>query len=83
MANAERLLAKMRANPRGDYTIDQFKTLARRFDIDFRQPGTSHVTFRHRSGERLTVPASRRIKPVYIKRFVEIIDAIRRGLPDS
>ena len=29
----------MRANPRGDYTIEQFKTIAERFGIDYLQPG--------------------------------------------
>ena len=39
MATAAKLLARMRANPRGDYTIEQFKTIAERFGIDYLQPG--------------------------------------------
>jgi predicted RNA binding protein YcfA (HicA-like mRNA interferase family) len=42
--------------------------------IVWRQPGTSHLTFRHPNGAKLTVPARRRIKPLYIKKFVRLID---------
>jgi hypothetical protein len=72
MGKAEKLLERMRANPH-DWRIDQLKTIADAFGIDYRQPGTSHVTFRHPSGAKLTVPAHRPIKPVYIKKFVFLV----------
>lgn len=72
MSKAEKLLERMRANPH-DWRIDQLKTIADAFGIDYRQPGTSHVTFRHPSGAKLTVPAHRPIKPVYIKKFVFLV----------
>ncbi|HUI55642.1 MAG TPA: hypothetical protein VLY04_11765 [Bryobacteraceae bacterium] len=50
--------------------------LADSYGINYRQPGTSHVTFRHAVGF-LSVPAARPIKPVYIRRFLAIIDAIK------
>jgi len=40
------------------------------------QPGTSHVTFRHPSGAKLTVPARRPIKQVYVKKFLGLIDEV-------
>jgi predicted RNA binding protein YcfA (HicA-like mRNA interferase family) len=42
------------------------------------KPGGSHVVFEHpRLAEALSVPARRPIKPVYIRRFVALIDAVR------
>ena len=78
MGKIEKLLNKMRNNPR-DWRIDDIKSLANRFDIEYRQPGTSHVTFRTSSGEKLTVPAHKPIKPIYIKMFIELIDGIDGG----
>lgn len=72
MGKAEKLLERMRANPL-DWRIDQLKTVAEAYGIDYRQPGTSHVTFRHPNGDKLTVPAHRPIKPVYIKKFVRLV----------
>lgn len=72
MGKAEKLLERMRANPL-DWRIDQLKTVAEAYGIDYRQPGTSHVTFRHPNGDKLTVPAHRPIKPVYAKKFVRLV----------
>jgi hypothetical protein len=75
MTRAEKLLAKMRRQPR-DWSIDDLKTLATRHGLDWRQPGTSHVTFSFPGRTPLTVPAHKPIKPVYVIRFVALIDAI-------
>ena len=71
----EKQLEKMRTNPR-DWCIEDLKTLAKKFGIDHRQPGTSHVTFRVENGEKLTVPAHKPIKPIYIKKFLILIDEL-------
>ena len=47
--------------------------MADAYDVAYRQPGTSHVTFRHLNGAKLTVPAHRPIQPEYIKKFVRLI----------
>jgi predicted RNA binding protein YcfA (HicA-like mRNA interferase family) len=73
MSKADKLLEKMRNNPR-DWRIESLKTIASAHNIQWRQPGTSHVTFRHPNGNKLTVPAHRPIKPIYIKKFVSLID---------
>lgn len=73
MAQIEKLIAKMRNNPR-DWKIEDIKAVADRFNIEYRQPGTSHVTFRTSSGEKLTIPARKPIKPVYIKQFIALLD---------
>jgi hypothetical protein len=65
----------MRNNPR-DWRIDDLMTVARRCGINWRQPGTSHVTFRIPGGEKLTVPAHKPIKPVYVRQFVALVDSL-------
>jgi hypothetical protein len=74
MASRDKLLEKMRRNPRGDWQIVDMKALAKHFDIAWRSSGGSHVVFVSGDGAILTVPARRPIKPVYVKMFVEMID---------
>jgi hypothetical protein len=76
MARLDKLLTGMRRNPAGDWRIEQLKTVADRYGIAWRQPGTSHVTFRPRRGDKLTVPAQRPIKPVYIRKSLALIEAL-------
>jgi hypothetical protein len=73
MSTTDKTLERMRNNPR-DWRIESLKTIARAYDLEWRQPGTSHVTFRHPNGAKLTVPAHRPIKPIYVKKFVRLID---------
>ena len=75
MTAAAKILGRMRINPTG-WRIEDLKTVADRFNIEYRQSGTSHVTFRHPTGAKLTVPARRPIKPVYVKKFLELIDEV-------
>ena len=80
MTKAEKILARMRNNPR-DWAIDDLKALAARYGIDWRQPGTSHVTFSKPGTVPLTVPTHKPIKPIYVTRFIALIDSI--GDPDE
>ena len=75
MAGTDKTLARMRANPL-DWRIEDLKTVARRYGVTWRQPGTSHVTFRAPSGAKVTVPARKPIKPVYVRQFVVLIDGL-------
>ena len=63
----------MRNNPR-DWRIEDIKGIADRLGINYRQPGTSHVTFRFSDGTKLTIPAHKPIKPIYIKQFINLVD---------
>jgi hypothetical protein len=65
----------MRNNPR-DWSIAEMKTLAQRYGVDWRQPGTSHVTFSYPGMPPLTVPAHKPIKPIYVMRFVDLLETI-------
>ncbi len=78
MTTADKLLGKMDLNPL-DWRIEQLKTIAKANNVAWRQPGTSHVTFRHSCGAKITVPAHKPIKPVYIRKFVRLI---RDGIGD-
>jgi hypothetical protein len=40
------------------------------------QPGTSHVTFIRTGLEPVTVPAHKPVKPIYVRRFLALIDKI-------
>jgi hypothetical protein len=73
MSKADKLLDRMRNNPR-DWSIDDLKALAKRRGLDWRQPGTSHVTFSAPGRIPLTVPAHKPIKPIYVTRFVNLIE---------
>ncbi|WP_442579029.1 hypothetical protein ACSBOB_26455 [Mesorhizobium sp. ASY16-5R] len=80
MTKADKILARMRNNPR-DRTIEDLKVLAKRHGIEWRQPGTSHVTFSYPGLTPLTVPAHKPVKPIYIMRFVALLDRI--GVADD
>ncbi len=75
MTKADKILAKMRNNPR-NWTIGDVKTLAKRNGIDWRQPGTSHVTFKYPGLAPVIIPAHKTIDPVYLKQFLKMIDSI-------
>lgn len=75
MSNAAKLFAKMRRNPR-DWRIEDLKVVARSLGIDHDQHGTSHVVFRHPTAGRLSVPAHRPIKPVYVRLFVDLLSRV-------
>ncbi|MEO5375998.1 MAG: type II toxin-antitoxin system HicA family toxin [Alphaproteobacteria bacterium] len=75
MTKADKRLAAMRANPR-DWRIEDLEAVAKRHGVTWDQPGTSHVTFRDPNGSKVTVPAHKPIKPVYVVRFVALIDGL-------
>jgi hypothetical protein len=75
VANLAKILAAMRSNPR-DWRIEDLTTVARYFGMEHRQHGTSHVAFRCKAGI-LSVPAARPIKPIYVRRFLALVDALQ------
>ena len=62
----------MKANPKADWSQSNIKTLVKAFNLNLRQRDTSHAVITNSSGQHITVPP---IKPVYIKRLVELIEA--------
>ena len=76
MSSRDKMLARMRENPR-DWRIEDLEALAAHFGLIVRKPGGSHVVFFHsRLPEMLSVPARRPIKPIYVRRFLSMIDEL-------
>ena len=73
MTRATKILEQMKANPR-DWRIETLKSVAEARGLVLRQPGGSHVIFRHPNGAMLSVPARRPIKPIYVKKFVQLVE---------
>ena len=78
MSRAEKLLDRMRRNPRGDWTIGDVETVCRRHGVECCAPKRgSHYDVSHPSMSTiLTIPARRPIKAIYIEQLVEFIDAV-------
>lgn len=70
---AMKLLEAMRRNPL-DWQIGQLQTVAKQHRIDWRQAGFSHCVFIRLDGQTLPVPAHRPIKPIYVKKFLALVD---------
>jgi hypothetical protein len=73
MSQADKTLQKMRNNSDG-WRIEDLQAIARRFEIDWRHDGTSHCVFITASGKTLPVPAKKPIKPIYIKKFLLLLE---------
>lgn len=65
-----------------DWRMEDLRVIAKSLGIDNDQHGTSHVVFRHARAGRLTVPAHRPIKPIYVRQFVELIDRMGEKYED-
>ena len=75
---AGKTLQKMRKNQTG-WRIEELQAVAEENLVEWRSPcrGGSHVIFSAPGvREIVSVPAKRPLKPVYIKQFVALIDAV-------
>jgi len=77
MSRGEKLLERMRANPR-DWRIDDVQAVCAAFGVACTAPRKgSHYKVKHVSQtDMLTVPARRPIKAAYIADLVQFIDAV-------
>lgn len=73
MSKTDKILEKMKQNPY-DWRIESLKTVAKVYEIKWRQKGTSHVVFINSEGKTLPIPAHRPIKPIYIKKFIDFVE---------
>jgi hypothetical protein len=73
-------LARMGENPRAGWTISDVQALCAEFEIACQPPrgGGSHYKISHAAvPEILTIPFKRPIKPVYIRKLVSFVKAVR------
>ncbi len=73
-------LERMRANPKGGWTMADVQALCGEFGIVCRPPrgGGSHYGIGHSSMTgKLTIPAHRPIKAPYIRDLIRFIDSVR------
>lgn len=76
MTKADKLLARMRINPR-DWRMEALETVAVRYGMQVRKRGGSHFVFMHPDSEMaVTIPFKRPIKAIYITRFLSLLDDI-------
>ena len=74
-SKADKTLDKMRTGLR-DWRIEDLEVVARRHGLTVRKPGGSHVIFQKQGvAFEVSVPAHKPIKPVYVRRLIELIDA--------
>lgn len=80
MTRRDKLLDRMRANPR-DWRIEDIVAVCEAHGIACTPPRCgSHYKVKHESNaEILTIPARWPIKPVYVRDLVKFIDAVRGG----
>jgi hypothetical protein len=81
-AKEHKLLAGMRANPRGDWNIGHIETVCASVpDVIFRPPTRGgHFKVTHpKMAQILTIPAKKPLKPFYVKQFVSMMDSIMEG----
>lgn len=77
MARGEKLLERMRRNPR-DWRIEDVQAVCAALGVACTAPRKgSHYKVKHEDqADILTVPARRPIKPVYIEALVQFVDAV-------
>lgn len=77
MSKRAKLLDDMRNNPR-DWRIEDLLVVARQLGVECRNSGGSHHVFGSPGVEMdVTVPARRPIKPVYVRQFLLLVDAVK------
>ena len=78
MVRADKRLQKMRQNQR-DWRIEEIQNVADSLGIEWLHDGGSHVIFRSPYGEHLSIPAHRPIKPIYITKFLALLDSMKEA----
>ncbi len=77
MATKRTLFDKMKSNPKGDWTINNVKTLCKQNGLTIVPPasGSHYVIHSPYIDGILSVPARRPIKPIYIRQLVGLCEA--------
>ncbi len=77
MGSKRSLLEQMRANPKGDWNINDVEKVCTECGCELRPPstGSHYIAVSHRLLGHMTIPARRPIKPIYIRHLVHMIDS--------
>jgi hypothetical protein len=80
--SANKLLERMKNNPKSDWTIDDVERVCRLFEgygVVLHPPtrGSHYTVSNPYSPKILTIPAHGHVKPVYIRALISILDDIR------
>jgi len=78
----DRRLDQMRANPKGKWRIQDVEAVCATYGLRCSPPrgGGSHYKVGHPAiPEMLSIPFARPIKSVYIRKFVQMVDAVLRA----
>lgn len=69
-------IERMRANPKADWQMVDVEKACREAGVECRKPanGSHYRIGNKQDGGRLTIPARRPIKPVYISMLVKFLD---------
>jgi len=79
MGKLEKLIAKLEQNPR-NWKIEDLKNIADRFGLLVREGKGSHVVFSYPEiPTALCIPAKRPIKPIYVRKFADLIREVRES----
>lgn len=80
MTQADKLLARMRANAHG-WTIEDIIRVCSLAGLTCNKPSSgSHYKISHdKLNQILTVPFKRPIKPVYVRMLLQMIDDVKAG----
>ncbi|NJM36107.1 MAG: type II toxin-antitoxin system HicA family toxin [Rhodomicrobium sp.] len=85
MGQGKKRLAQMRNNPKDDWKVSDIEVVCRAYGLKFEKPHRdSHYTaYNEISGEILTIPSHGRIKAIYIKQFVKLVDGSMGDIDDN
>lgn len=87
MSKREKRLARIRQNPK-NVSVDDLRVVLEDYGFEYKQTIGSHLTFAYMlegKTKLFVLPFRRPIKPIYVRRAIEIIDQIiqERGDDDS
>ena len=82
MSKKDKKIQKMRNNPK-NWRIEEIQSIADGLGIIWYHDGSSHVIFQSPTGAHQSIPANRPIKPIYIRKFLELVDVVMEGKDET
>lgn len=71
------IISKMKQNKR-DWTMKDFISVANKIGIDYRNNGTTHFVFVHKSYlKNVSIPNHKDIHPDYVTKFLKMVSCVQ------